>query len=95
MNCGRTSDSINAADAQERLEQYECKIPSVEAPSAEPGMKTARASTGSPPDDHWSDFQRDANLVEGYVSSSEDSAKDAGIVPLSRKSARYRPRTLF
>jgi hypothetical protein len=42
MNCGRTSDAINAADAQERLEQYACKILSVEAPSGEPGMKTLR-----------------------------------------------------
>jgi hypothetical protein len=47
MNCGRTSDAISAADAQERLEQYECKIPSVEAPSAEPGMKTARLNRKS------------------------------------------------
>ena len=31
MNCGRTSDAINNVDAQERLEQYECKIPSVES----------------------------------------------------------------
>jgi hypothetical protein len=42
MNCGRTSDAISATDAQERLEQFECEIPSVETPSGEPGMKTQR-----------------------------------------------------
>ncbi len=42
MNCGRTSDAISAADAQEQLERYECKIPSVESTSSEPGMKTLR-----------------------------------------------------
>jgi hypothetical protein len=42
MNCGRTSDAISAADAQERLEQYDCEIPSVEATGGEPGVKTLR-----------------------------------------------------
>jgi len=42
MKCGRISDAITIADAQEQLEQYECTIPSAEAPSAEPGMKTRR-----------------------------------------------------
>jgi len=42
MKCGRISDAITVADAQEQLEQYECTIPSAEAPSAEPGMKTRR-----------------------------------------------------
>ena len=40
--CGRTSDAISDADAQERLEQYDCEIPSVEARSSEPGVKTQR-----------------------------------------------------
>jgi DNA-directed RNA polymerase subunit RPC12/RpoP len=45
--CGRTSDAISAADAQERLEQYECKIPSVEVSRAEPGTKTMRLNRKS------------------------------------------------
>ena len=46
-NCGRTSDATNIADAQEYLEQYDCEIPSVEAPRAEPGMKTVRLNRKS------------------------------------------------
>ena len=46
-NCGRTSDATSIADAQEKLEQYECEIPSVEAPSAAPGMKTLRLNRKS------------------------------------------------
>jgi len=46
-NCGRTSDATNIADAQEQLEQYDCEIPSVKAPSAEPGMKTQRLNRKS------------------------------------------------
>jgi hypothetical protein len=45
--CGRTSDATSAADAQESLDQYDCKIPAVEAPSSEPGMKTARLNRKS------------------------------------------------
>jgi hypothetical protein len=40
--CGRTSDAISITDAQIQIEQYECKIASVEGASAEPGMKTLR-----------------------------------------------------
>jgi hypothetical protein len=40
--CGRTSDAISATDAQERMEQYDCEIRSVEAPRNEPGTKTLR-----------------------------------------------------
>ena len=40
--CGRTSDAIKIADAQEKLEQYECEMPCAEAPITEPGMKTQR-----------------------------------------------------
>jgi len=46
-NCGRTSDATNIADAQEQLEQHNCEIPSVEAPRAEPGMKTVRLNRKS------------------------------------------------
>jgi hypothetical protein len=45
--CGRTSAAISIADAQEQLEQFECEIPSVEAPSAEPGLKTQRINRKS------------------------------------------------
>jgi len=41
-SCGRTSQAISIVDAQAQLEQYECEIPSVETPSAAPGMKTVR-----------------------------------------------------
>jgi hypothetical protein len=41
MKCGRTSDAISIADAQEQLEQYECEIPTVEAPGGEPGKKNS------------------------------------------------------
>jgi hypothetical protein len=46
-NCGRTSDATNIADAQQQLEQYECEIPSVEAPRADSGMKTVRLNRKS------------------------------------------------
>jgi hypothetical protein len=42
-NCGRTSEGISVEDAQERLEPYECEIPSVDAPRAEAGMKNHAA----------------------------------------------------
>ena len=45
--CGRTSEAISDADAQERLEQFECAIPAVESPRAEPGMKTQRLNKTS------------------------------------------------
>jgi hypothetical protein len=35
--CGRTSDAISIADAQERLEQYDCVVPSVDVKMPEPG----------------------------------------------------------
>ena len=40
--CGRTSNKISGHDAREELEQYECHVPSVEAPSAAPGTETIR-----------------------------------------------------
>jgi hypothetical protein len=46
-NCGRTSDATNITDAQEQFEQYDCEIRFVEAPRAEPGMKTARLNRKS------------------------------------------------
>jgi hypothetical protein len=38
--CGRTSDQTNVHAAHEKLDQYECQIPSVEVPRAEPGIET-------------------------------------------------------
>jgi hypothetical protein len=40
--CGRTSDQANVRAAHEKLDQYECQIPSVETPRAEPGTETVR-----------------------------------------------------
>lgn len=41
-NCGRTTDAINIEDAQERLEQYECLIPSVDTAAPPPRTETVR-----------------------------------------------------
>jgi len=38
--CGRTSDQANVDAAFEELDPYECHVPSVEAPRAEPGTET-------------------------------------------------------
>ena len=38
--CGRTSEELAIQDAREKLEQYECEIPSIDA--ASPGTKTMR-----------------------------------------------------
>jgi hypothetical protein len=40
--CGRASTEVAIQDAREKLEQYDCEIPSVEALRAGPGMKTVR-----------------------------------------------------
>jgi hypothetical protein len=40
--CGRTSDEPSVHAAHEKLDQYECQIPSVETPRAEPGTETVR-----------------------------------------------------
>ena len=40
--CGRTSNHVSAPDAQAELDQYECKVPSVKAPKAEPGTETTK-----------------------------------------------------
>ena len=40
--CGRTSDRSTVHAAQGELDQYECHVPSVEAPSAAPGTETMR-----------------------------------------------------
>jgi len=42
VRCGRTSDAISIADAQERLEKYDCIVPSVDVTIPEPGTKTIR-----------------------------------------------------
>jgi hypothetical protein len=41
-HCGRTSDAINIADAQERLEKYDCLVPSIDVAIPEPGTETVR-----------------------------------------------------
>ena len=41
-HCGRTSDAINIADAQERLEKYDCTVPSIDVAMPEPGTETVR-----------------------------------------------------
>jgi hypothetical protein len=40
--CGRTSDYTSVQDAHVELDQYECQVPSVEAPRAAPGTETTR-----------------------------------------------------
>jgi hypothetical protein len=40
--CGRTSDQVSANDARRELDQYDCKIPSVDSPVAPPGTETIR-----------------------------------------------------
>jgi hypothetical protein len=40
--CGRTSDAISDQDARERLERYECQIPSVDTSVPSPGSETVR-----------------------------------------------------
>jgi len=42
MNCGRTSDAINIADAQQRLEKYDCTVPSIDVAIPPPGTQTMR-----------------------------------------------------
>jgi len=42
VRCGRTSDAITISDAQERLEKYDCIVPSVDVTIPEPGTKTIR-----------------------------------------------------
>jgi hypothetical protein len=40
--CGRTSDAIHIADTQERLEMYDCIVPSIDVAMPEPGTETIR-----------------------------------------------------
>jgi hypothetical protein len=40
--CGRSSGLASVHDAHEKLDQYECQIPSVESPRAAPGTETTR-----------------------------------------------------
>ena len=40
--CGRTSDHPSEHDAHVELDQYECQVPSVDAPRAAPGTETTR-----------------------------------------------------
>lgn len=40
--CGRTSERTNVHDAHIEFDQYECEVPSVEAPRAAPGTETIR-----------------------------------------------------
>ena len=42
MNCGRTSDATSEQDGRERLEQYECEVPSVDTSVPAPGTETVR-----------------------------------------------------
>jgi hypothetical protein len=41
-SCGRTTDAIDFADAQQRLEQFDCIVPSVDVAIPEPSMATIR-----------------------------------------------------
>ena len=41
-NCGRTSDAINIEEAQQRLEKYDCTVPSIDVAMPEPGTETMR-----------------------------------------------------
>ena len=41
-HCGRTSDAINLADALERLQKYDCAVPSIDVAMPEPGTETIR-----------------------------------------------------
>jgi len=40
--CGHTSDHASVHDAHVKLDQYECQIPSLKAPRADPGTETVR-----------------------------------------------------
>lgn len=40
--CGRTSAQASVFDAQQELDRYDCRFPSVDAPIAAPGTETAR-----------------------------------------------------
>jgi hypothetical protein len=40
--CGRTSDHVSAKGARRELDQYDCKVPSVDIPVAPPGTETTR-----------------------------------------------------
>jgi hypothetical protein len=42
VSCGRTTDSFDIADAQQRLERFDCVVPSVDAAIPEPGTETIR-----------------------------------------------------
>jgi hypothetical protein len=42
VRCGQTSDAISIADAQERLEKYDCVVPSIDVAMPEPGTETMR-----------------------------------------------------
>ena len=42
LHCGQTTDAINIEDAQVRLEQYDCLIPSVDTVAPPPGTETIR-----------------------------------------------------
>jgi hypothetical protein len=42
LNCGRTTDAIDIADAQQRLEPFDCVVPSVDVTMPEPGTETIR-----------------------------------------------------
>jgi hypothetical protein len=42
LKCGRTSKEVAIQDAREKLEQYECEIPSVDTASPGPGTGTVR-----------------------------------------------------
>ena len=42
LKCGRTSKELAIQDAREKLEQYECEIPSVDTASPAPGTEKVR-----------------------------------------------------
>lgn len=42
LKCGRTSEEVAIQDAREKLEQYECEIPSVDTASPAHGTETVR-----------------------------------------------------
>ena len=41
-SCGRTSDAVNEKEAELKLDEYECDIPSVDTPRSVPGTETTR-----------------------------------------------------
>ena len=51
--CGRTSEELTIQDARQKLERYDCEIPSVDTAVPAPGTRTVRLMRKSyKPDPH-------------------------------------------